>query len=308
MFVEAEASTSILSPNPQPPIPSVQPPREAYALGVTIPGEAMNDQVDGRTRSADSVEIAYTRTGHGPVSLLFVHGGLASRAFWAQQLAGLGGAFRVAALDLAGHGGSGRNRERWTIAAFAGDVCAVAEALDLQNIVLVGNSLGGPVALEAAARLAGRTIGVVGVDTLHEAGQVFPPEEAAARAAAYRNDFRAACAEMCHALFHPGEHMELQAWALKIMLAMDREIVARIMEGLSGYDLGTAFKLAGVPIRAINGDLWLTQIEANRKLAPDFEAVIMRGAGHYPMLERPDEFNEILNGVVTRLAACRPLG
>jgi len=77
---------------------------------------------------------------------------------------------------------------------------------------------------------------------------------------------------------------------------------------LSGYDLGTAFKLARVPIRAINGDLWLTQIEANRKLAPDFEAVIMRGAGHYPMLERPDEFNEILNGVVTRLAGLSAAG
>jgi pimeloyl-ACP methyl ester carboxylesterase len=268
----------------------------------------MSGTQDGRTRSADGVEIAYTHAGHGPVSLLFIHGGLASRAFWAPQLAGLSGAFRMAALDLAGHGHSSRNRERWTIAAFAGDVCAVAEALDLRNLVLVGNSLGGPVALEAAPRLPGRAVGVVGVDTLHEAGQVFPPDEAAARAAAYRRDLRAACAEMCQALFHPGEHMELQAWALKIMLAMDREVVARIMEGLSGYDLETAFRLSGVPIRAINGDLWPTQIEANRKVAPDFEAVIMRGAGHYPMLERPDEFNEILSGVVNRLAAGRALG
>lgn len=267
----------------------------------------MSGTQDGRTRSADGVEIAYTHTGRGAVSLLFIHGGLASRAFWAPQLAGLAGTFRMAALDLAGHGNSGRKRQRWTVAAFAADVCAVAEALDLQQVVLVGNSLGGPVALEAAARLPERAIGVVGVDTLHKAEQVFPPEEAAARAAAYRRDFRVACAEMCSALFHPGEHMELQAWALTIMLAMDQHVVARIMEGLSGYDLGAACRSAGVPIRAINGDLWPTQIEANRTLAPDFEAIIMRGAGHYPMLERPDEFNEILSGVVNRLAAGRAL-
>jgi pimeloyl-ACP methyl ester carboxylesterase len=268
----------------------------------------MSSQRNGLTKSADGVDVAYTEAGNGPVSLLFVHGGLASRAFWAPQLAALAGTFRMAALDLAGHGESGRNREHWTISAFAGDVCAVTEALDLRNVVLVGNSLGGPVALEAAPHLAARAIGMVGVDTLHAAESVFPPEEARERAAAYRKDFQGACAAMVHALFHPGEYLELQAWALKIMLAMDREIVARIMEGLAGYDLGAVCLKAGVPIRAINGDLWPTRIEANRKVASGFDAVIMKNAGHYPMLERPDEFNRVLAGVVNGLAAERALG
>lgn len=265
----------------------------------------MNTGQNGRTASPHGVEIAYSYAGSGPVSLLFIHGGLASRAFWAPQMAALAGSFRLAALDLAGHGESGRNRSHWTIGAFAGDVCAVAEALDLRDVVLVGNSLGGPVALEAASLLSGRAIGVVGVDTLHEAGQVFAPEEARTRAAAFRDDFRGACTEMCRALFHPGEHLDLQAWALTIMLGMDQEIVARIMEGLSGYDLGVAFKRAGVPIRAINGDLWPTSIDANRELAPDFDAVTMKDAGHYPMLERPAEFNRILTEVANGLVACR---
>jgi pimeloyl-ACP methyl ester carboxylesterase len=262
----------------------------------------MNGTNDGRATSADGVKIAYSQAGSGPVSLLFIHGGLANRSFWAPQLAGLAGTFRMAALDLGGHGDSGRNREYWSIATFAGDACAVAEALDLRNLVLIGNSLGGPVALEAAPRLAGRVIGVIGVDTLHAAGQAFPPEEARARAAAFRNDFQGACKEMCRALFHPGEHRDLQAWALRTMFAMDREVVGRIMEGLAGYDLGEAFKRAGAPIRAINGDLWPTDVEANRKLTPDFDAVIMKGAGHYPMLERPDEFDRILTDVVNGLA------
>ena len=267
----------------------------------------MSSQRDGQTKSSDGVEIVYSHAGTGPVSLLFIHGGLASRAFWAPQLAALAGAFRVAALDLAGHGDSGRNRDNWTIPAFAADVCAVAGALDLRNLVLVGNSLGGPVALEAAPQLAGRVIGVVGVDTLHEAEQVFTPDEAQARAASYRADFSGACAEMCGALFHPGAHLDLQAWALNVMLAMDQEVVARMMEGLAGYDLGAVFRRAGVPIRAINGDLWPTRIEANWKLAPDFDALIMTGAGHYPMLERPGEFNGLLTDVVNGLAGRQTL-
>lgn len=267
----------------------------------------MENQRNGLTKSSNGVHIAYSEAGSGNVSLLFIHGGLASRAFWAPQLEALAGTFRMAALDLAGHGDSGRNRDRWSISTFAGDVCAVAETLDLRHLVLAGNSLGGPVALEAAARLAGRAIGVVGVDTLHVVDQVFRPEEVHERAAAFRNDFKGACADMCQALFHPGEHLDLQAWALRIMLTMDPDVVGRMMEGLAGYDLGEAFRRAGVPIRAINGDLWPTEIEANRKVAPDFDAVIMKGAGHYPMLERPDEFNRLLVEVVNGLAAWRAL-
>ena len=262
----------------------------------------MTSHQDGRTMSADGVEIVYSYAGTGQTSLLFIHGGLANRSFWKPQLAALGDRFTLAALDLAGHGESGRNRAHWSIPAFAEDVRAVADALDLRRVVLVGNSLGGAVALDAAPLLPSRAIGIVGVDTLHVAEDVYSPEEAQARGAAFRADFAGACAGMVAALFHPGEHLELQAWALKIMLAMDPEVVARMMEGFGGYRLSEAFRRAGVPIRAINGDLWPTRIEANRKVAPDFDAVVMPGTGHYPMLERPDEFNRLLVDVVNGLS------
>jgi pimeloyl-ACP methyl ester carboxylesterase len=262
----------------------------------------MSGRSNGRTRSTDGVEIAYSCTGAGPTSLLFIHGGLADRTFWEPQLAALGDRFRLAALDLAGHGESGRDRRNWTIPAFGEDARAVADALDLQNIALVGNSLGGAVALEAARMLAGRAVGVIGVDTLHEAGFVYSAEDANARGAEFRNSFEATCAGMIRGLFHAGRHLELQDWALKITLRMDPEVVARIMEGFAGYDLAAAFRRAGVPIRAINGDLYPTSVESNRAVVPDFDAVIMPGAGHYPMLERPDEFNRLLVATVDSLA------
>jgi len=85
----------------------------------------MNTAQNGRTTSADGVDIAYTETGSGPISLLFIHGGLASRAFWAPQLAALGGTFRMAALDLAGHGDSGRNnRDHWSNCGVRKAMCA----------------------------------------------------------------------------------------------------------------------------------------------------------------------------------------
>jgi len=257
--------------------------------------------VSGHVRSADGVEIAYTDQGDGPEAIVFIHGGLADRTFWAQQFAYLSRARRLVAVDLAGHGASGSGRATWTIAAWAADVRAVVDALGLKRVVLVGNSLGGPVALEAAALLKGRVFGVVGVDTLHDATQRIPEADSRARADALRKDFAGSCHAMVEALFHPGTQAELKAWAERRMCSTPRPMAAGMMESFAGYDLARAFRNAGVPIRAINGDLWPTRIETNRSVTPDFDAVIMKGAGHYPMLERPTEFNLHLVEIVKAL-------
>jgi pimeloyl-ACP methyl ester carboxylesterase len=50
-----------------------------------------------------------------------------------------------------------------------------------------------------------------------------------------------------------------------------------------------------VPIIAINSDLSERTDEARiRKVAPTFRAVTMPGVGHFPMMEDPKRFNDIL--------------
>ena len=68
---------------------------------------------------------------------------------------------------------------------------------------------------------------------------------------------------MVSSLFHPGPQPALHAWSQQRMCAMPREVVIGLMEGLAGYDLAGAFRGAGVPVRAINGDLWSTSVERN---------------------------------------------
>jgi sigma-B regulation protein RsbQ len=53
-----------------------------------------------------------------------------------------------------------------------------------------------------------------------------------------------------------------------------------------------------VPIHAIKADMTPTNLEVNRKHAPQFDAVIMKGSGHYQMLEDPARFNELLAGII----------
>ena len=50
----------------------------------------------------------------------------------------------------------------------------------------------------------------------------------------------------------------------------------------------------GVPIRAINAHMNPTNLDVNRKYASQFDVVIIKESGHYPMLEDPAQFNKLL--------------
>ena len=80
------------------------------------------------TSSVDGVAIAYSVSGTADTAIVFIHDGLADRSFWDGQHAPFSHNYRVIALDLAGHGESGRDRQKWGIAEFALDVLAVLDA------------------------------------------------------------------------------------------------------------------------------------------------------------------------------------
>jgi pimeloyl-ACP methyl ester carboxylesterase len=270
--------------------------------GVRSAGAAdESPMIRGTVPSADGVAIAYTAQGEGDTALVFIHGGFADQSFWDHQAASFAGRYRVVTLDLAGHGASGADREAWTLAAFGDDVLAVVEGLDLRRVVLLGNSMGGPVALEAARRMPERVIALIGVDTFHDGGARIEPEQWRARIDALGDDFAGTCRQMVKALFHEDVRPELVADVERQMCDPARAVAVRALEAFEGYDMGAAMKAVRVPIRSLNGDLYPTNVEGNRRFAPGFEAIVFEHTGHYPMLERPEEFNRALADLLDRL-------
>jgi pimeloyl-ACP methyl ester carboxylesterase len=139
-------------------------------------------------KSADGVPIVYSAAGSGGPALVFIHGAFASRRFWDEQIQAFSACHCVVALDLPGHGEWGCDRKKWSLPELRDDVRAVVEAEHLRKVVRIGNSLGGPVAVEAALRLPGKVLGVVGVDTFRtQAG--LPAGAARQRAEAFRKDY-----------------------------------------------------------------------------------------------------------------------
>ncbi len=97
----------------------------------------------------------------GAPVLILLHGIGDSRHSFDRLLARLPDSLRVVAIDLRGHGGSTRPVTGYSVGAMAADVVALAEALELQDLTVVGHSLGSFVAREVARRLPGRTTGLV---------------------------------------------------------------------------------------------------------------------------------------------------
>jgi pimeloyl-ACP methyl ester carboxylesterase len=139
--------------------------------------------------SADGVPIHYSIHGSGSRALVFVHGWCCDRRCWDAQLQVFASRYTVVALDLAGHGASGRDRASWTIQAFGLDVTAVVEKLGLRQAVLIGHSLGGGPIVEAARRLSDIVVGLIGVDTWPNLGEPRSSEAVPQTHALFRADF-----------------------------------------------------------------------------------------------------------------------
>jgi pimeloyl-ACP methyl ester carboxylesterase len=256
-------------------------------------------------RAPDGVEIAYEVAGAGEPTLVLVHGWACDRTFWSEQIGALSRDHRVVALDLAGHGESGSDRARWDVATLAGDVQAVADALALERAILIGHSMGGPVCLEAAARLRGRALGVIGLDTLHDAEFEIPREALAGIAKAFETDYAATMSQAIDSMFGPYGSRDLRDWIVERALASPKEPALALFASFPDFDPKRALAAAAVPVRCINAAPSAqraipTSVEHNSKYA-DYDAVAIEGVGHWLMLERPDLVNPRLREAIREL-------
>lgn len=255
----------------------------------------------GTVAASDGVEIAYTVSGAGSPALVFIHGWMCDQTFWAAQVEGFSQTNTVLTIDLPGHGLSGMNRDDWPLLAFGGDVQKVVEHLDLTDIVLIGHSMGGPVALEAARLMPNRTRAIIAVDSLQDADAEYDPDQIAGIFEAYEADFTGTCLQFTSSMFLENADPELVDRVTSDMCDHSPEISIALLREFFDYDLGQALVAVDVPVRYINAPMYPTNPEVNRTYQPDFDGVIMEGVGHFLMMEEPEEFNDLLKQVVDGL-------
>ncbi|MCI5082583.1 MAG: alpha/beta hydrolase [Saprospiraceae bacterium] len=98
----------------------------------------------------DGYNIAYTDEGEGEYTLLMIHGLGSYMLAWNKLVDELSGDFRCVRLDLPGYGRSSGGDFAYDMSFFGKAVADFAKAKKLKNIVLVGHSMGGQIALKMA--------------------------------------------------------------------------------------------------------------------------------------------------------------
>jgi len=92
-------------------------------------------------------EFAYLDSGEGP-ALLFIHGLTGSQRNWAHLIDALDHEHRVLAPDLFGHGASAKVMGDYSLGAHAATLRDLLDLLGIDRVTLVGHSFGGGIAMQ----------------------------------------------------------------------------------------------------------------------------------------------------------------
>jgi sigma-B regulation protein RsbQ len=252
--------------------------------------------------ASDGIPIHYSVEGKGEPALVFIHCWGCNRGFWENQVAEFSKTNRVVTIDMPGHGESGLGRKNWSIESYGDDVKTVVNKLGLKRVVLVGSSMGGPIALEATKRMPDKVVAIVPVDSLQNVEQTLTPEQLDGVIKQMTADYKNATTGLLNQFFFsPNTPEAVKTRVINEAISRQPETAIAILKGIFAYTPGPTLKEIKVPIKAINADLNPTNLEINRKYAPQFDAVIIKGTGHYPMLEDPARFNQMLADILKGL-------
>lgn len=245
-------------------------------------------------QSRDGTSIYFESSGGGDSALLFVHGWIGNLRWWDAQRDAFAGKATVA-LDLAGHGKSGKGRKVWSVENYAEDIRAVADAAGLERVTLVGHSMSGAHATVACGLLGAKVERLVLVDTLQNLDQMPTMKEVGmlfeGMRANYEGTVRMAFPTY---MFTPESPPAVVERVVGEAMKVHPSLAADLLRCLYETDIRAEASAVKAPVRAINSALMPTSAEANRKYFRDFDFEVIEGVGHYPMLEKPAEFNAAL--------------
>ncbi|HEX6458427.1 MAG TPA: alpha/beta fold hydrolase [Thermoleophilaceae bacterium] len=255
--------------------------------------------------------VNYVEMGAGDEPpVVFVHGLGGAWQNWLENIPRLAQERRALALDLPGFGRSEMPRDEISIAGYGRTVHAFCEQLGLDEVVLVGNSMGGFVAAEAAIQFPGlvERLVLVSAAGISITNLLRRPAVTWGRVAAAFGSYGAANSRA--AVTRPViRHLALgfvmrHPTRLRADLCWEQVHAAGTpgfndaLEALLGYDFRDRLSEISCPTLIVWGkeDMMVPVRDADEfeRLIPNSRKLLMEDTGHVPMLERPLKFNECL--------------
>jgi 3-oxoadipate enol-lactonase len=256
-------------------------------------------------RTSAGISIGYEEAGRGEATpIVFLHGVGSDKSVWRPQLAHFGQARRTIAFDYPGYGDSDLAPEGQTRDDFAGAILSAMRELGVDRAHICGLSLGGVVAIAMHHSARERCASLILADTfaVHPEGRAIYE-----RGVAGSSDLPGmAEARVDVLLAQPAD----PAVRREVVETMSRIDPAAYRIGAKAVWLADQRARAGairVPTLVIVGDQDLiTPVDLSNELVdliPDARMQVIQGAGHLGNLERPDEFNLIVEDFIADVEA-----
>jgi len=261
---------------------------------------------DSRFTTLDGARIHYVNYGKGSEALVLIHGWTCNVDNWRDQFADFARRNRVIAIDLPGHGQSDKPRFTneavpknqpsrpfvYSMDLFARAVEAVMRDAKVKRAVLVGHSMGTPVARQFYRKYPDKTIAIVIVDgSLRPFGDKTLMDRLIA---GFRGpNYKEAVSQMLTAISGPNLSADARERIKASSLNTPQHVLVSAMEGMADPSIWGEDKI-NVPVLAImaKNPFYPPNVEESfRKIAPNMDFQMWDGVGHFIMMEKPKEFN-----------------
>jgi pimeloyl-ACP methyl ester carboxylesterase len=273
-------------------------------IAIDWPSLTRRVEVDGR-------QVSVVDTGGSGPPLLFIHGLGGIWQNWLLNIPAFMGTHRCLAIDLPGFGQSELPAGDISINGFAHTVDRVCDLLEVDDPVVVGNSMGGFTGAELAVSFPTRVsklvlVAAAGLSTEYLAREPLLAASRAFMVLTARTGLRGS-----FAIKRPRmRRLTLGAivrYPEKLSFPLATELVAGAnapgfvdaFEALMGYSFRDKLARIEAPVLIVWGrnDILVPVADAEmyeHLIGDNARAVIFEDTGHLPMLERPTRFNELL--------------
>ena len=235
----------------------------------------------------------------GGLPVLFVHSLAGNGGQWALQLDHLRRRRHVLALDLRGHGDSDPAEDgAYDVPSLAADVGAVANHFALRRFVLAGHSLGAAVAICYAAAHPERVAGLLLVDPNGDQTRI-PRRQLEPFLAALRAEPLGELEAYFRQLAAGGDR-DAARWVIEDLRLTHEDAVAAAVEAAAEFAPLPALARYGGPRLSVISDANSLPYSLHN-LLPGLPVQLVRGTGHWLMMDRPEVFNGILDAFLEQV-------
>jgi pimeloyl-ACP methyl ester carboxylesterase len=269
-------------------------------LGAALP-RLKASQGKSRYASLDGTRIHYKSYGKGREALVLIHGWTGNLELWREQVPDLEKRARVIAVDLPGHGQSDKPEIAYTQDLFARAVDAVLRHAGVDRAVLVGHSMGTPVARQFYRKYPKKTLAIVIVD-----GALRPFGDRRSMELFIKPlrgpNYREAASGMFAAMLGPQVLPQVRDQITASFLNTPQYVLLSAMEGMADESIWGQDKI-NVPVLAIlaKSPFWPADTEQfYRSIAPKIDYEMWDGVGHFLMMEKPKQFNNAVIGFLDK--------